>query len=613
LHYFATVAEEGGISRAASRLLVAQPALSRQIHELERAVELPLFERDHRGVQLTAAGVRLRDDVGRIFARLTEALRRSRLAHEGKLATLRLGLSRGALINHRIGRVVAAFRERYPDVELVVREINVTTQAQALKSGEVDCTIGLGDESDAALAGQTLFEHRIDSALLAASHPLARGGAIDPEELHLVPLRLDSNTLPRFPALRDGLARLGLTWQEHEGIDTIFSYVAAGDGWTTAPDSQSMNSDPGFVVRRLRGLDVALPMVLWWRKNDDLPVLRNLLSIAEQPLGVVDDAASITDAGAHPNPTNDNPDVSQLSTALKLHQLVALVTSLNEGSASAAAERLGLTQSAISRQVRGLERTVGVPLVARSGGRLVATAAGEVLRAEATAVLDLVDAALEHARRTVYGMAGRCAIGTMARELTNGLLVGVLKQLTVRYPEVTITVIEGRGRDALRERTIDLAVMAMFPGSGDDPLLSSTLLYEDPLEVALLPASHPLAQRTTLSPADLADEALLLISRTFSPVAYDLIARELRRLGMATTIRTEYNGARSIWAAVASGEGWSIGPRSLLHAAPAGTVARQVEGLSIPWGVSLHWRRDDVNPVVKQVADVFRAQADSTP
>jgi DNA-binding transcriptional LysR family regulator len=228
------------------------------------------------------------------------------------------------------------------------------------------------------------------------------------------------------------------------------------------------------------------------------------------------------------------------------------------------------------------------------------------------AILELIDAALDHAKRTVHGMAGRCAIGTMPRELTNGLLVGVLKQLTTRYPQVTITVVEGRYRDALRERIIDLAVMAMFPGAVDDPSLSSTLLYDDPLEVALLPVSHPLAQYATLSPEDLAEETFLIIARQFSPAAYDLIVGEVRRLGLTTNIRTDYNSARAIWAAVASGEGWGIGPRSLLHAAPAGTVARPVAGLSIPWAVSLHWRRDDADPVVQQVADIFRAQAAAT-
>jgi DNA-binding transcriptional LysR family regulator len=164
LRYFAAVADEGGISRAAVKLLVAQPALSRQIRDLERTVGTALFERDNRGVQLTSAGARLREDIERVFARLDETVRRVLLVHEGKLGILRLGLSRGALISRRVGRVLMEFREQYPDVELLVREVEVGMQAQALKSDEVDAVIGLGDESDPTLLSATFFEERVDSA-----------------------------------------------------------------------------------------------------------------------------------------------------------------------------------------------------------------------------------------------------------------------------------------------------------------------------------------------------------------------------------------------------------------------------------------------------------------
>jgi DNA-binding transcriptional LysR family regulator len=177
---------------------------------------------------------------------------------------------------------------------------------------------------------------------------------------------------------------------------------------------------------------------------------------------------------------------------------------------------------------------------------------------------------------------------------------------------VRITVAEGRYQDALLARDVDLAIVGIFPGMMDDPLLSSMLLFDDPLEYALLPASHPMASQDILSAADLREETFLFVSHVFAPLAHDLILREVRRLGLGTHIRPAYTSARTIWAAVASEEGWGIGPRSLHNAAPAGTVARRVEGLSIPWSVSLHWRREDTDPVVRQVADIVIAQAAET-
>ncbi|MDB4881505.1 MAG: LysR family transcriptional regulator [Gemmatimonadetes bacterium] len=610
LRYFATVADEGGISRAATKLHVAQPALTRQIHELERAVGTALFDRDNRGVQLTSAGVRLREDVERVLARLEHTVRRVHLAHEGKLATLRLGLSRGALISRRVGRVILAFREQYPDVELLVREVDLWAQPQALKSDEVDAAIGLGSESDPAFLSATFFEEHVDSALFATSHRLAAPGPIDPHELMDEQLRLDSVSLSLLSGLPEGLERLGFRWEEVEGLDTVYSHVAAGNGWTVTMSSAHVDAPAGLVVRPIRGMDVPLPMVLRWRKHDDLPVLKNLAAIADRvSASGVQYERSIRE-GAAPADDVDGADATARTRTVEVPHLVALVTSLNAGSLSAAAEQLERTQSAISRQIRALERAVGVPLIARIGQRLIATAAGAVLRDEAPAILELLDTALERPRRTVLGMTGRCAIGTMPRELTNGLLVDVLRQLTERYPAVTITVAEGPLREPLLAGDIDLALVARFPGAVDHPSITSVVLQEDPLMCALISESHPLAARATLSVADLADEPLLFVSRAFSPIAYDLIIRELRPLGLGAGIGADYDGARAIWRAVASGGGWTIGPRSLCGAPPAGIVARPIDGVSIPWGIGLQWRRGETDPVVLRVAEIFRAHAD---
>jgi DNA-binding transcriptional LysR family regulator len=611
LRYFAAVADEGGISRAAVRLHVAQPALSRQIKSLERTLGTALFERDNRGVQLTPVGQRLREDVERVFARLDELVRGVLLAHEGRRGTLRLGLSRGALISHRIGKLFMAFRARYPDVELLVREIEVWAQAQALKANDVDAVIGLGEERDPAFRSSTLFEARIDSALFARSHRLAHPGAIDPAELMSEPLRVDGNSLPRFPGLREALRRLGFAWDEVEGIDTVYGYVASGNGWTVTLSSTHAEPPAGLVARPIRGLDVPVPMLLRWRRNDDLPVLRHLARVAAQARDVEMEEYGPVDHDGPSLETVEAIDATARTRGIEVAQLVALLTSLHEGSLSAAAERLGLTQSAVSRQIRSLERAVGVPLTVRAGGRLGATSAGALLRDDAPVVLELIDNALARARRTVRGTKGRCAIGTISRELTNGLLIEALRQLTTRHPDVAITVVEGRSQDALLVGEIDLAVVACYPGAEEHSSISSIFLRDDPLTCALLAASHPLAMRDTLSPTDLMHEPLLFVSRAFAPQAHDLIVHELRQLGLGARFGAEYNGARAIWRAVASGGGWAVGPRSFAaEAPPTGIVARPIEGLNIPWGIGLQWRRGESDPCVTCVMDVFREQGE---
>jgi DNA-binding transcriptional LysR family regulator len=91
LRYFVGVGEEQHFGRAAERLHIAQPALSRQIQDLEKEIGVPLFERLPRGVKLSAAGRVFLEDSRRILAEVQEAARRAEQAARGLNGTLRVG------------------------------------------------------------------------------------------------------------------------------------------------------------------------------------------------------------------------------------------------------------------------------------------------------------------------------------------------------------------------------------------------------------------------------------------------------------------------------------------------------------------------------------------
>src|SRR6476660_7686275 len=138
LRYFVAVGEEQHFGRAAARLHVAQPPLSRQIQDLESEMGFLLFDRLPRGVRLSAAGKVFLSDARRILEDVDQAERRAeRIAH-GKAGTLRIGIAT-ALSWH--GMVVDSFREfrrRQPDVELVVHHLLSVHQVDALLSGRLD-------------------------------------------------------------------------------------------------------------------------------------------------------------------------------------------------------------------------------------------------------------------------------------------------------------------------------------------------------------------------------------------------------------------------------------------------------------------------------------------
>ena len=135
LHQFIAVAETLNFSSAAERLHMAQPPLSVAIRKLEEEVGAPLFERRARGDRLTAAGTRRCALARRCVTRREEALRDAALAQPGASRALRVGFV-GSATYALLPRLLPAFRARYPQVELVLRESANLELLAMVESGE---------------------------------------------------------------------------------------------------------------------------------------------------------------------------------------------------------------------------------------------------------------------------------------------------------------------------------------------------------------------------------------------------------------------------------------------------------------------------------------------
>jgi DNA-binding transcriptional LysR family regulator len=133
LRYFAAVAEQGHFGRAAERLYIAQPVLSRQVRALEQELGFALFVRTTRSVQLTPAGKQLYDDSAGVLAAAATAARRAREI-AGGLERLIVGFSPAL----RISTVLRAYAQAHPDVEVELVQLGWHGQAEALREGRVD-------------------------------------------------------------------------------------------------------------------------------------------------------------------------------------------------------------------------------------------------------------------------------------------------------------------------------------------------------------------------------------------------------------------------------------------------------------------------------------------
>jgi DNA-binding transcriptional LysR family regulator len=191
-----------------------------------------------------------------------------------------------------------------------------------------------------------------------------------------------------------------------------------------------------------------------------------------------------------------------------LRQLRYFVAVAEELHFSRAAARLNLAQSALSSQVRALEREVGGPLLVRSTRRVALTPAGEALLRDASEILAAADGALDRARALARGEAGSLTIGSMG-PAGGGLLAPLLARLGSRHPGLRVEV---RALDfsdiveSVRDRHVDVAFLYL---PLDEPELELIPLISEP-RVVVLPRNHRLARRRRLRPRDLRDETFIM-------------------------------------------------------------------------------------------------------
>src|SRR5881296_555654 len=138
LRYFVHVAEEQHYRRAAERLRIAQPALSRQIQDLEEEIGFKLFDRLPRGVKISAAGKSFLVDARRILHEVNEATARAKRVAAGQSGTLRVGFVESVSWHGVVRDSFRQFRQRQPDVELQLKPASSLEHIEAVRSGRLD-------------------------------------------------------------------------------------------------------------------------------------------------------------------------------------------------------------------------------------------------------------------------------------------------------------------------------------------------------------------------------------------------------------------------------------------------------------------------------------------
>jgi DNA-binding transcriptional LysR family regulator len=286
LRYFVAVAEELHFGRAAQRLHIQQPPLSRQIQDLESELGFPLFERSRRRVELTPAGTALLGRARQVFDALEVAIHDARSASEGESGRLVVGYP-SSLAYSGLTELLRAFRTRFPSVEISLRELPPADQVDGLKAGSLDVGFVRTSPEDPTLAAELVRRESL-MVVLPDDHRLAKQRTIALKALSQEPFVMFPRA--RGPAFFDQLmalcGRAGFTpriVQEAAQLD-IVSLVAAGFGISIMPSSMRNFRRPGLAFRPIAGAP-QVELLIVWRHQNLSPALHNFVDLV-RVLGV---------------------------------------------------------------------------------------------------------------------------------------------------------------------------------------------------------------------------------------------------------------------------------------------------------------------------------------
>ena len=281
LRYFVAVAEEKNFTRAAERLFMAQPPLSRQISQLEDELGVLLFERGSRPLKMTEAGRFLYGHATQLIAKANEVKTMTQ-----RVGTIERSLSIGFVATTLYGllpRIIRQFREKHPMVELSLHEMTTSEQTAALKAGEIDVGFGRLRVDDPSIRRILLREESLMVAV-PTTHPLTKYRAgVSLKNLVNLPFLVFPKA-PR-PSFADQVLALfhdrGLRpkkLSEVRDLQIAIGLVAAGEGITIVPRSMHafVRQDVTYLeLNEPRAVSPVIMSIRMGEQTDDLKALLN--------------------------------------------------------------------------------------------------------------------------------------------------------------------------------------------------------------------------------------------------------------------------------------------------------------------------------------------------
>lgn len=289
LRYFVAVADELNFRKAAERLNVTRPALSKQIKDLEEETGLHLLERDTVSVALTDAGSVFLAEARAILSDVEHAVALAREAQDGRRGELRIG-SAGQISAGFLPEALRAFRGTFPDVEVSFVEMTPPEQLEALAKNEIHLGFAYGRDTEKVPGMSSLLLVRSTFGVsMSKDHPLATRRTLRLEDL------ADQTVLcvgdeKHSTHRRDILAMFSesgvspQTTRQILGFESLLTMIAADQGISMLPEVLDLRSTHGIVTIPLLTDRSRVDFTMWavWKAEGTSLLVRNFVRLLER-------------------------------------------------------------------------------------------------------------------------------------------------------------------------------------------------------------------------------------------------------------------------------------------------------------------------------------------
>ncbi|MBS0847285.1 LysR family transcriptional regulator [Citrobacter sp. JGM124] len=274
LRYFVAVAEELHFGHAAERLRISQPPLSHQIQMLETQIGARLLARTNRSVALTPAGQQFLVDARQILSLVDDAASRAARLHQGRSGELKIGFTSSAPFIKTVSESLSTFRRLYPDVKILMREMNTREQITPLSEGELELGLMRNTKLPDNLEWRQILREPL-RALVHRLHPLAGCTSISLTQLSREPFVFFDSRVGTglYEDILGLLQRHNISpyiTQEVGEAMTIISLVSAGLGVSILPASFQRVRLSDVVWLPIEEPDARSELWLVWARHREL-------------------------------------------------------------------------------------------------------------------------------------------------------------------------------------------------------------------------------------------------------------------------------------------------------------------------------------------------------